>query len=414
MAKNSATMGRSALLLVTLFTVACAQEPSWVPETSFTHREKKLDRVSYAKFSNDDLNVEVHSSSADGETNGPTQIGYYHYDSTTGKSDGLILDGFKKRAGIPKSLWGITQSVQSSDYSNTKRFILVLTQDSFRLFDAEEKEKYKFPGESTDRAWFSQNDDLLATSSKTGFRLYSTKSGQVQLEMDLGYKPYIRFSENGQFLICSYCTSDGSNRDTDEIIDLATGGRHGPVKGSISTLSQDDRYFTNLVTSQQWGEIRFSLEVRKLQSNELYATLNDASHMAFMRGGAYALVYEQKKEKQNEPWTHRIYAWDIRNQKRVWSRSVLNWHGRFEEIVTDDKAVYILDTAGNARILDIASGRTILDFQDYGSRPEFAKLDFKKMNFKFSHTSTRFITYWSMPGDRTMEVVVWKPVRPIE
>jgi len=365
-----------------------------------------------ATFSKDDLHLEVQSNSADGGTNGPTQIGYYLYDSKTGKGDGLLIDGFKR---VRKSTIGRNHTQNSGG----KRFTLTQAIDSFRLSDKEGKELFSFPGDTNDRASFNQNDELLAISTKTGFHLYSTKTGKTTLNMDLGYRPIVGFSNSEKYLICRYCSDHDSLHEKTELIDLTTLKRLGPFNGDLSTFSQGDDYFANVVTSVEGETSRYTLELRKLPTCELTATFKNTSHIAFMRGGEYALLFEQLTEKLDGPQKLAIIAWDLRNNKRVWALSIPHWSG-FDSIVGEDKVVYIRDDAGNSKILEIASGRTLFNFQDVGKRPEFANLNTKGIGFSFSHTSMRFVTFWRVAVDRdtgardAMQVTVWKPVHPIE
>ena len=159
-----------------------------------------------------------------------------------------------------------------------------------------------------------------------------------------------------------------------------------------------------------------ALEIRKLPSCESIASYKNVYAAAFTRNNDFVLLLEYKSDK------HEISAREIRKDRRVWSSSIDQQKESFDQIVGQDKVVCIQDVKGNARIVDIATGHTLFDFQDVIKRPEFAnlnKLDLNSMGVTFSHTSMRFLTYWHVKNDERkskdkLQVVVWKLVRPIE
>ena len=379
-----------------------AEEPLWEPESSFVHTERKFANVDCAAFSDDDEFVEVHSSIPD-ETNGPTSIGFFRYDVQTGKGDDTVRGGYGEyRYPTPKSLRGT--EVLHAEFSGQKRFILAQTKDAFHLFDSEEKALYVIPAEKDANVWFGQNDDALLVSNTNGFRLYATQTGAVKLDVELGYRPnYVGFSNGKKYLISGFSTDTYMFSDyTIEVVELSTGKRHGPFKGRPDTFSSDDDYFTIRAKTKDDG---FTLELRKLPSFELAATIKNGYSAAFIRNNRYLLLLDYEDRKSG------LSAWDIAKGRRVWSSPIAQGKGHFSEIIGQDKVVCVQEP-GKPRILDITTGRKLFNFR---KRPEFAEVDLARIGFGFSHTSMRFLTYWHLDDKHTkMQVIVWKPVRAIK
>lgn len=372
----------SAVFFCIVVSQICAEEPLWVPETSFLHIERRLQDVYGATFSADEKYIEVQAMSSTGHEM-PEIRESIRYDANSGEEIGIV-----PRASYPA--WPknfVAAHVFGSKFSDRERFITgrtinILnpgqTIETFHLFNLDGKALFKFPCERNDAFWFYQNDDLLVISYNKGYHVYSTKTGAATLDIDLGYKPeFVGLSKGGGYLYSnSPLDAYGKWTITSELVSVQTGKRLGPFKGSINNFSHDDGFFT--VLNRDYAHIykdlqgKNILELKKLPSCETIATLDDAISAVFTTNNNYALILEYKDDKCG------LAAWDIRNSRRVWSSSVINAPVLFGPIVGQDKVVYVQDKAGNTKIVDIESGDTLLNFRDWRTRPEFAHLDLKK------------------------------------
>lgn len=395
------------LVVDVLSCVALSEEPRWVPECSFVHTEHVMPFIDNASFSSDDALVEIHTEVPD-ETNGPTAVGICQYDAATGKGDGKMVRVRQEGPGIPKSLLKPDGAHVYVRMSDRKHFIVAQTTDKIHLFDTDEKLLHTFPTLSReDKFFFDQDDAILTIIHDEGFRRYSTKSGVIQLEMTLGQKPdYVGQLNQERYVVCRFPAHDSCAGPTTELVELATGKRIGPFDGWVETFSHGGDYFTLRVVECNPQIYNSTLELRKLPGGERLAAFAGAASPMFSHSDNVLLMMNDFKNGQAS-----LVACGVRDAQRLWSRRVAQYKWFFNEIVGQDKVVCIQDDDGAAQIVDIATGKTVLDFKDFRERPEFAGVDLTKMGFTFSHTSLRFLTYWQVGTDHSkLQVIVWKPV----